>query len=145
MNASGSWRIPEQVVKGIGLSADDSETIMAAVRHSTERLEQGVRPLCLDILHEEAAVDLLGVSGCKRIIESAANEAAVRDARRLVAEVRGGLREPLDEIESPSMLYRLYMALTAEGDLFEAELAKSFGPSMAEHLWRSFPCSEYTR
>jgi hypothetical protein len=36
------------------------------------------------------------------------------------------------------------MALTAEGELFEADLAESFGPEEAQYIWHSFPCSSYT-
>jgi hypothetical protein len=131
MKANSGWRIPEPVANALGLSPQDTETVMDAFWRSNERVWATVHPLCLDILQDEAAVGRLGVSGCTTLIESAATEEdplATKSAKRLVAEVRGGLREPLDPDESRSGPYQLYMALTAEGELFEADLAESFGP-----------------
>ena len=56
-----------------------------------------------------------------------------------LAEVRAGLREaPRDA----SPLQQMFLALTAEGGLFEADLAESFGPEQAERIWHSFPCAK---
>ena len=49
------------------------------------------------------------------------------------------MREPLTDDESPSNLYKMYMALTAEGDLFAADLAESFGPKRLNASGMGFP------
>lgn len=140
------WTIPAPVSQSLGLSGADSNAVMAAFRRSTQRMREGVRPLCLEILNSQAAVDLLGVSGCRKILEASATEQdpqAVLTAKKLVAEVRAGLREPLGEEEPPPMLYKAYMDLTGESERFAADLAESFGPALAQHIWENFPCVSY--
>lgn len=141
----GGLRLGSNFLDSMGLSPNDETTITEAFERSRHRLWNVVRFACLDFVQNEAAIDLMGVRGCRTILESAAtakNPTAMADARRQVAEVRGELRDPLQAEDGPTALYSLYFALTGEGEQFEQELAESFGPELAEHVWHSFPCTD---
>lgn len=127
----------------LGLSPTDAATTVDALRRSRERLWQVISPACTDIVGDPFVAELLGQSGCQDLVAAAAlksNPAAEREAMRLVAEVRAGLREPPSAQEATT-LFSMYMALTGEGSLFEKDLAESFGPEEAKRMWHDFPCN----
>lgn len=127
----------------LGLSPTDAATTIDALRRSRERLWQVISPACTDMVGDPFVAELLGQSGCQDLVAAAAsksNPAAEREASRLVAEVRAGLREPPSAQEATTLL-SMYMALTEEGPLFEKDLAESFGPEEAKRIWHDFPCS----
>jgi hypothetical protein len=144
--------IGKPILDELGLGPDDGEIVMEAVRRSNARLWATVRPMCVELVGREELVDLLGFNACKILVEQTREKVdplAKHNAQRLVAEVRAGIREPpgTDEFQSPSTreLYQMFMAATGEGDLFESDLAESFGPEAAQRIWHSFPCTGTVR
>jgi hypothetical protein len=148
MSADSGWSIGTPILDELGLGPDDEGTLMDAFRRSNERVWATVKPMCVELVGQEAVVESMGFEGCRPLIDQAQQKTypfAKAEAQRLVAEVRAGMRAPLREDELPSNLYKLYMALTGEGALFEADLAESFGPEMAKRIWHSFPCANTMR
>lgn len=144
MAKDSGWSIDPAIVNSLGLSPDDGHVIMEAFGRSNERLWATVKPMCLAIVQREDVVESLGFDACKTLVEQAQQREdpmASADAQRLVAEVRAGLRQPPTEDESPPNLYRLYYAMTGEGEQFESDLSESFGPDTAKRIWHSFPCA----
>jgi hypothetical protein len=144
--------IDKPILDHLGLGPDDGEIVMEAVRRSNARLWATVRPMCLQLLGREELVDLLGFNSCKSLVEQTRQKVdplAKHHAQRLVGEVRAGMREPPgnDEFQSPATreLYQIAMAATGEGELFESDLAESFGPEAAQRIWHSFPCAGTVR
>ncbi|HKO89745.1 MAG TPA: hypothetical protein VJU61_01250 [Polyangiaceae bacterium] len=135
------WTLGEALMNDLGLSPDDREPIAEAVGRSSARMWATVQPKCAEIVRQDEVVELLGFNGCSTLIEQHAQKKdplAIHSAQRAAAEVRAGLHEaPLDA----SPLQQLYLALTAEGSHFEADLAESFGPEEAKRIWHSFPCT----
>lgn len=141
------WNIDAALAKRFGWSPQETETIMEAFWRSNERVWSVIRPLCLNVLPDEVAVDRLGATGCQSLVESSAKEKdpmAVRHAKQQVGQVRGGLQPPPGSAGEASGLFQMYMVLTGEGDHFEAELAEEFGPAVAQEVWHSFPCSHFS-
>src|SRR5690606_20145328 len=120
----------------LGLSPEDGQIIADAHRRSNERLWAVVRPLGLEAVGSEEVLNALGGPGCVQAINRKARSddaEAARAARQLVADVRAGLRpEPRDTPQHP--VYETLMAVTAEMQRFEADLAESFGPEEANRL-----------
>jgi hypothetical protein len=144
MSPESGWKIGAAALDDLGLSPDDGETVMAAFHRSNKRLWTTVRPMCVELAGQERVVDMLGFDGCKTLIEQSHEKEGPlppHDVRRIVAEVRAGMREPLSRDAPGFNLYQMYMALTGEGGAFEADLAESFGPETAERIWHAFPCS----
>jgi len=144
--------IPTPILDDLGLGPDDGEVVVDAVARSNARLWAAVRPLCVQLVGREELVDLLGFNSCQSLVEKTRQEAdplAKYNAQRLVAEVRAGIREPPgdDAFASPATgeLYRIFMAATGEGDLFESDLAESLGPEAAQRIWHAFPCTGTVR
>jgi hypothetical protein len=132
----------------LGLSPDDGKILDEAHRRSNARIWATVRPLCLKSVKDASVVDLLGAMGCVRIIQqvaTASDRMAIADAQRQVAEVHAGLRPAPEAGKSPSPLFDVDMALTSEGQLFEADLAESVGPEDAKRLAQSLSCSATSR
>jgi hypothetical protein len=137
-----NWTVGETLLNDLGLSLDDREPIAEAYRRSSNRMWATIQPMCAAIVRQDEVVELLGFNGCSTLIEQDAQKKdrmAIYDTHRSVAEVRAGLREAPGDA---SPLQKLYLALTAEGGLFEADLAESFGPEQAERIWHSFPCAK---
>lgn len=148
----GGGTIAGPILDDLGLSPDDGEIVVDAVKRSNARLWATVRPACAQLVGREDLVDLLGFNSCQSLVEKTRQEVdplAKHNAQRLVGEVRAGIREPPkdDEFQSPATreLYQMFMAATGEGDLFEADLAESFGPEAAQRIWHSFPCTGTVR
>jgi hypothetical protein len=139
---SPNWTMGESLLNDLGLSLDDREPIADAFRRSSARMWATIKPMCARIVRQDEVVELLGFNGCSTLIEQEAQKKdrmAIYDTQVSVAEVRAGLREaPRDA----SPLQQMYLALTAEGGLFEADLAESFGPEQAQRIWHSFPCAK---
>jgi len=132
----------------MGLSPDDGKTLDQAHRRSNARIWATVRPWCLKSVKDASVVDRLGAMACIRVIEqdaTANDRMAVWDAHRQVAEVHAGLRPSPAPGQAPSPLFEVYLALTSEGQLFEADLAESFGPEEAKRLNQSLSCSASAR
>jgi len=132
----------------LGLSPDDGKTLDEAHRRSNARIWATVRPWCLKSVKDASVVDRLGAMACIRVIEQDAvanDRMAVWDAHHQVAEVHAGLRPSPAPGQSPSPLFEVYLALTSEGQLFEADLAESVGPEDAKRLARSLSCSATSR
>ncbi|HKO93162.1 MAG TPA: hypothetical protein VJU61_18530 [Polyangiaceae bacterium] len=142
VSPQSKWTIGDTVLNDLGLGPDDREPIVDAVGRSSERLWATVQPICAEIVRQDDVVELLGFSGCSTLIEQQAQKKdrlAIYDTQRAVAEVRAGMHGASPEA---SPLQQLYLALTAEGSLFEADLAESFGPEEAKRIWHSFPCTK---
>jgi hypothetical protein len=95
--------------------------------------------------HPAANVDLLGPRSCLNMLEQAAmsnDPKAYWGVRRQVGEVHPGMRAPPEAGPSRDPLFDVYMALTSEAQLFEADLAQSFGPEEAERIWQAMRCTE---
>jgi hypothetical protein len=148
MSADSEWSIGAPILDQLGLSPDDGKIVEQAFRRSNARVWAIVKPMCAELVEQEELMELLGINGCKLLIERTEEKRealGIYEAQRLVAEVRAGMREPLTQEELPSKLYQLYWAMTAEGGLFEADLGESFGPEVAERIWHGFPCSKTSR
>ncbi|WP_394840500.1 hypothetical protein LVJ94_48870 [Pendulispora rubella] len=127
---------PEQMVK-LGLAPDDFKSIGLAYAHSQDRLGRAVRPLCQRALGgDPAVVAKIPLAECIDIVKdvaSAADPRGVDESIRHVAEIRAGLRQtPPSEQQGATM--KMFLALTGEASVFEAELAESFGPEEAHRL-----------
>lgn len=139
-----SWQMYEPTREKLGLSPDDGAIVMDAHRHSNERLWKTIQPLCLDIAHDESLVALLGLSGCKQLVEKAAyknDPIGAHEERGLVAETHAGMRSPPKPDETQHPIFSLFMALTSEAQLFEEELAEHLGPDEAKRIWHSMTCA----
>lgn len=138
------YKLGDQVLSALGLSGQDGDAVMDALHKSNARVWATVRPMCAELVQKDDLVELLGFDGCSTLIQRAAQKKdplAVFDAQRAVAEVRAGLRQTPAPDQNPSPLFRMDLALSGEGDAFQADLAESFGPDEAQRIWHSFPCA----
>lgn len=134
----------EPGLEELGLSPDDHQTLTQAHRRSNARVWAVLQPLCLKIM-PGANVDLLGPRTCLDAIERAAmthDPKAYWAVRRQVGEVHAGMRPPPEMGASRDPLFDVYMALTGEAQLFEADLSESFGPEEAQRIWHTMRCAE---
>lgn len=141
--SDASYTTPPEELEQLGLSPDDGQVLTDAQRRSNARIWATVRPLCAQIVNDEDAVDLLGAQSCISLIERAATKSdptGTFEARRAVGEVHAGLRAPPPPAEQ-GPVYRTYMALTSEDDLFQADLAESFGPEDAHRIAQNMRCT----
>jgi hypothetical protein len=138
------WMPQESTLNELGLSPGDGEVIAEAHRRSNARIWDVVRPLCEDVVGDPGTVDLLGGPGCLRLIRQfsdAKDPAAARNAQRQVAEMHAGMR-PRPAPDAPKdPMTETFLALTSEAQLFEADLAESFGPEDAKRIAQSNGCS----
>ena len=142
------WTPSESALNELGLSPGDGEVIAEAHRRSNARIWDVVRPLCEGVLGDPGTVDLLGGPGCLRLIRQfsdAKDPAASREAQRRVAEIRAGLRPRPAPGEPQDPMFQTFMALTDEGQLFEADLTESFGPEDAKRIAQSNRCTATLR
>lgn len=143
MPGDSAYTTPPADLDALGLSPDDGQALTEAHRRSNARVWGEVRPLCLQAVGKADVVDLLGLSSCLRLIETAASNEdvmAAADARRRVAEVHAGMTPPPREGEPQSPLFTALMAVTSEAQRFQADLAESFGPEEAKRIADSMRC-----
>lgn len=143
MPSNGAYTTPQEDLDALGLSPEDGQALTEAHRRSNARVWGTVRPLCLKAVGKADVVDLLGVSSCLRLIESAATSSdfmAAADERRRVAEMHAGMTPPPREGEPQSPLFAALMAVTSEAERFQADLAESFGPEEGKRIAESMRC-----
>ncbi len=129
------WSPSPEELHALGLRPDDAAVIRDIYRRSNERLWAAVKPACARILGSAELAERLGAHPCARIITDGAPEdmdIAKATARR-VAEVRAGSRPPPRSDDLPASEAYL-LAMTAESERFESDLAASFGPEDAHRL-----------
>lgn len=144
MPQESAWKVAPAELDKLGLSPEDGETLGAAHARSNARVWSVLRPLCLDIVHDPEVVALLGATSCLTLIEKVASRsdvAAAQEARRQVAEVHAGSRAAPAAGEPQHPLFEALLAVSREGQRFEADLAESFGPEEAQRIWRSMSCA----
>jgi hypothetical protein len=142
------YTTPQAELDNLGLSPEDGRTLTEAHRRSNGRIWATVRPLCMKAVDDASVVDLLGTMSCLRIIEqkaAAADHLAIGNAKRQVAEVHAGVRPAPRAGEPRSPLFDAYLALSSEGQLFEQDLAESFGPEEGKRIAQSLSCSASSR
>jgi hypothetical protein len=135
--ASAGYRPSPEQLDELGLAPDDAEPIARAYAASRARLWQALRPLCADALGSERIADVLGRSGCVSAIQQAAEQrdaAASDEAMREASEIRAGTRPAPAVGERLHPVLAMFLALTAEPALFEAEIAQSLGPEDARRV-----------
>jgi hypothetical protein len=104
---------------------------------SNQRVWATLRPLCLEAIGNEAAVDALGANHCARVVQNVANVAdpeSTRAAIRAVADTRAGERPPPEPGVTQHPVFELFWALTGESPALEADLAQSLGPEDAKRI-----------
>jgi hypothetical protein len=143
MPTDTAYTTPQADLDALGLTEDDGQLLTEAHRRSNARVWATVRPLCMAVVGKADVVDLLGMSSCLHLIESAATRSdfmAAADVRRRVGEVHAGVTPPPREGELQSPLFASLMAVTSEAGRFEADLAQSFGPEEAKRIADSMRC-----
>jgi FecR-like protein len=135
--AGEGYRPSAEQLDELGLAPDDAEPIVRAYAASRARVWQALRPLCVDAIGSESVADLLGRSGCVNAILQAAarrDSAASDEAMRQASEIRAGLRAEPAAGEQRHPVLAMFLTLTAEPALFEAEIAQSLGPEDARRV-----------
>jgi hypothetical protein len=120
----------------MGLTPDEVPLLTEAYRRSYQRSWSEIRALCAQALGGQEAADRLGRNACTHLIldlTGRADQDAVQEAMRQVAEVRAGQRaQPAVADQSPVM--RLFLALTGELKAFQDDLARDLGPEAAHQI-----------
>ncbi len=130
--AKDPWSPTADELQKMGLAPSDGPAVHEAYVKANQRIWADMRPLCAAALGGDAQVaDRLGVNVCMNVVQ---DTAGVDGSARRVAEMRAGLR-PLpgagDTVDGPT---RMMLDLTHEQQVFEADLASSFGPDEAHRI-----------
>ena len=131
---ANDWNPAADAINRLGLAPTDMPAIKAAYARSNERVWRAVKPLCAAALGSAEAAERLGANTCKHVVldvEQKRDREASRAAMVLVGEVRAGMRS---EAEASHPVAKLFLALTGEAKVFEADLAQTFGPEEAHRL-----------
>lgn len=130
----------------LGLAPDDAEALKQAYARSNERVAAQLKPLCASALGSAEVAERVGPSACVKAIQDGArrdNPEKMREALARVAEVNAGKRPAPDASARAEPIEALMLALTAEQQKHEAELAAAFGPDEARRIATSrVGCSE---
>lgn len=127
---------PEQLQK-IGLAPQDAPVLKDAYKHSNERLWNAIKPICAQAIGSAEIAEKLGRDTCQHVVldvEDRRSAEAVAEAMRQVGEIRAGMRPMPGPNEQVSPVVRMFLAVTGESQLFENELAQSFGPEEAHRI-----------
>jgi hypothetical protein len=130
--AKDPWSPSAAELQKMGLAPSDGPAVHEAYVKANQRVWADVRPLCAAALGGDTQVaDRLGVNVCMNVVQ---DTPGVEGTARRVAEMRAGLR-PLpgagDTVDGPT---QMLLDMTHEQQLFEADLASSFGPEEAHRL-----------
>lgn len=125
---ASDWQLRQQELIELGLTRADFESVHATYQRSNARIWEALRPACVRALGSEEAAQAMGMRNCWHLVLGSGDK---RPVARLVAEVKAGVVELPEE---PTDVERLYLALAAESERFEADLAEAFGPDEAHRL-----------
>ena len=133
----------------LGLAPSDAPAISEAYDKNYQRVWNNIRPLCSAALGTtDAIVEKIGPTQCIHLVYELAekdNKEAAGNAMAAAAEVRAGLRPEPGPNEKVPAVEKMFLFLTSATSLFEADLAKTFGPEDAHRMtysenscsWRS--------
>jgi hypothetical protein len=133
----GGWKPSPESLGALGLAPDDAPALTEAYQQSNQRLWSVIRPLCIEALGHEAAVDKIGPDTCIHLVSDMTREKdrnGWAEAMRQVGEVRAGLRPEPSEDTARNPVFKVFSALTGEAKNFEADLAKHLGPEDARRV-----------
>jgi ferric-dicitrate binding protein FerR (iron transport regulator) len=127
---------PEMLQK-VALAPDDAPVLKSAYEKSNQRLWGTIRPLCGEALGSLEVADKVGLDTCTHLILDVAQgkePEATNEAMRQVGEIRAGLRPAPGPNDPISPVAKMFLALTGELKLFEAELAQTMGQAEAHRV-----------
>jgi hypothetical protein len=133
------WSPSPDALKQLGLSTQDGAAIRDAYERSYQRLWAQIRPICSQELGSPSAelLERIGPDACVHLvydIEIAIDKNAAMEAHTEVAEIRAGLRPEPAAADKVHPVLKLFLLVSRANAVFEADLAKSFGPDEAHLL-----------
>lgn len=131
------WQPAAEQLQKLGLAPHDAPVLKDAYKHSNERLWSAIKPICAQAIGSAEVAEKLGVDTCQHLvldIEDKRDSDAVGEAMRQVGEIRAGMRPMPRPNEPMHPVARMFLAVTGESQLFENELAQSFGPEEAHRI-----------
>jgi len=138
------WTPTPEAHDALGLAPGDVEIINAAHLRSQGRVWGVVRQLCVNAVGNAQIVDEIGLNTCVHLVLNQARRedmSATNEALRQVSEIRAGEREATSDEVPRHPVMDLFLTLTKEMQLFEADLSASFGPGEAKQIaWAAEIC-----
>lgn len=137
------WQPSERAIESLGLAPEDVAPIREAYEASNKRMSEQLRPLCASVLGSSEAAEKIGVKMCADVISnSARTDPSARDSIAKVALTNAGKRND-GAASDGSPLEKMLTTMSAEMNLFEADLARSLGPDEAKRLaWSQGMCTD---
>lgn len=120
-----------------GLTPEEGAALKDAHARSNERVWSELKPLCARAVGSADVAEKIGVNTCIHLvldIENARDGAATMEARKLVGEIRAGLKPMPRSEDNSNPVLKLFLATTGEMPKFERDLAQTFGPEEAHRI-----------
>ena len=130
--AKDPWSPSGAELQRMGLAPSDGPAVHDAYVKANQRIWADLRPLCAAALGGDAPVaDRLGVNVCMNVVQDSSD---AEGAARRVAEMRAGLRPLPAAGDTVDGATQMMLDLTREQQVFETDLASSFGPDEAHRI-----------
>jgi len=121
----------------LGLAQEDAAPIKEAYAAVGKEVWAAVKPLCAQVLGSAEVADKVGPDTCVHLVSSSETEkdaAAALAAKKLVGEIRAGLRPMPGPNDPVHPVAKLFLATTGAHASFESKLAQAFGPEEARRI-----------